>query len=94
MDDLDICGCSTCDFCRSGVDDDDGTEYVEGEMEENESLEDIMIGEEQFREWERKESADIRREAYAVFVKENGREPTEEELEKKGLEVWYRRWVV
>lgn len=92
MDDLDICGCSTCDFCRAGVSDDDGTEYVEGEMEEN--LEDIMIGEEQFREWEKKENADIRRAAYAEFMKENGREPSEEELEKKGLEVWYRRWVV
>jgi hypothetical protein len=93
MDDLDICGCSTCDFCRAGADDDDGTEYVEGEME---SQEDMMgrITEGDIREWEKKENEDIEKEARKEFVRDNGREPSVEELAKKGLEVWYRRWVV
>jgi len=91
------------------VDDDDGTEYVEGEME---SQEDMMgrITEGDIREWEKKENEDIEKEARKElekkenediekearkeFVRDNGREPSVEELAKKGLEVWYRRWVV
>lgn len=87
MDEFDICGCGSCDECVPAYDD-GGDDWMKEEAEvEKESKMDAL-------EWEREENEKIEKAAREEFIRDNGREPTEEELAIKGNEIWYRWWVV
>jgi len=97
MDEFDICGCGSCDECVPAYDDggDDWmAEEAEVEKESKVSDEDWKEMTMNPAEWEREENKKIEKAAREEFIRDNGREPTEEELAIKGNEIWYRWWVV
>lgn len=92
MDEFDICGCGSCDECVPAYDD-GGDDWMkeEAEVEKNSKEEGEMTDP---LAWEKEENEKINKVAREEFIRENGREPNEEELAIKGNEIWYRWWVV
>ena len=100
MDEFDICGCGSCDECVPAYDD-GGDDWMKEEAEVEKASwlsEEEKIVDEKFKEeiakWEKEENEKIEKAAREEFIRDNGREPTEEELAIKGNEIWYRWWVV